>query len=93
MVVDGRNQLLEEERQEDTTDSSKAKVVAHEKTIQLERWSISHNLSASQNYNVIYSNHYRALFQSRHWRNAWLEIKVLGVISHQGREGLVEDGP
>lgn len=93
LVVQSWDQLLSEEGQQDGADRSEVEVVDHKGSIELECWAVAHQLAAAENYNVVCENQRRGLLHGRHWGDMGLEIEVLRVVSLDGREGLVKDGP
>ena len=65
----------------------------HEGAVQLESWSVSHQFPSAKDDDVVCQDGKATLLQRRHGGLSGLEIKVLRRIAHDGREGLVEDGP
>lgn len=65
----------------------------HEGAVELERRAAAHQLPSSENYNIVGDDQRGSLLHGRHGRRARLEIEVLGVIAHDGREGSVEKRP
>lgn len=53
IVVDLRDELLQEEKQQSSGDGGKVKVVDHEWAVQLEGWAVAHELAASKDNNVV----------------------------------------
>lgn len=93
MPVDGRNELLSEQGQENATDQSEHQVVDDGNGLELEGWSIPHQFPSTEYDRVIYDNKDRRLLQGRHGRLAGDEFEVIGRVAHDQLEGLVEDGP
>lgn len=87
------HKLLNEESQETTADGSEVEVVDHEQTIQLEGWTIAHQLSAPKNDYVVCDDHQSTLLDGRHRRHTRFEFEVLWVVALDGREDLVEEWP
>jgi len=93
MVVEGRHQLFNKQRQQNCADTREVKVVDHERKVQLESWAVPHNFPSSKYYHVVCNNRQSALLHCRHGGYSWLEVEVLRVIALHGREGFVEDRP
>lgn len=87
------HQLLNEESQKSTTDRGQVEVVDHEQSVQLVCRAVTHQLSASKNDNIVDNDGNSTLLQRRHGRDHWPEIKILGMIALDSREGLVEERP
>lgn len=93
MVIDRGDQLLEEESQQCTADGRQVEVVDHEEAIELVGRAIPHQFPPAKDYYVVDEDGKATLLHRRHGGNSWLEVKVLGMVAHDGREGLVEDRP
>lgn len=93
LVVQSWDQLLGEEGQQYATYRSEVEVVDHKGSIELERRAVAHQLAAAENYNVVCEDQRSGLLHGRHGSDMGLEVEVLRVVSLDGREGLVEDGP
>lgn len=63
MVVEGWNQLLEEQGQQNGADAGEVEVVDHEQGVQLQGWSVTHQLPSTEDYNVVCKNCKSALLQ------------------------------
>lgn len=89
----GREQLLNEESQQDTTYGCQVEVVDHEESVELESRAIAHDLTATEDNDVVGDQHGDGLLQCRHGRDALFEVERIGrVASDLGVED-VEDGP
>lgn len=93
VVVNLRDELLSKEQQEHARDQGQVEVMDLEWAVQLERWAVAHKLASSEDNSVVCNQHNRSGLQGRHWSGAWLELEVLWVVAHNGREGLVKDRP
>lgn len=93
LVVKSWDQLLSEESQQDGANRSEVEVVDHEGSIEFESRAVAHQLASTENYNVVCENQRSGLLHGRHGGDMGLEVEVLGVVSLDGREGLVKDGP
>lgn len=93
IVVDRGNKLLNEESQEDSADGSKVEVVDHERTVELEGWTVTHQFPSTEDDNVVGHNHEPRLLQRGHWGNVRLEVEILGMVALHSREDLVEVRP
>lgn len=56
MIEDGWDNLLEKQSQQASADGCKVEVVDHEEPVQLEGWTVTHQLSATKDYNVVENN-------------------------------------
>ena len=63
MVVQSGDQLLEEQCQQNGADAGEVEVVDHEQGVQLEGWSVAHQLPSTQDYNIVCKNRKPALLQ------------------------------
>jgi len=75
------NELLKEENQQDPTDGGEIQIVNQEERIQLQRWSISHPFSATQNDKIVDEEHGSGLLQCRKRRLTWRELKVVSMVA------------
>ena len=76
MSPDRRQKLLDEQRQQDTTDDREREIVDHEEGLELQRLSISHELPSAKDDHVVCDYQRRRLPEGRHWRVAPDEPKV-----------------
>ena len=53
IVIDLRDELFQEEEQQSSGDGGKVKVVDHEWAVQLEGWTVAHELAASKDNDVV----------------------------------------
>lgn len=93
MMIDCRQQLLNKQHQKDATDGCEVEVVDHKQPIQLERRTLAHQLPAAENNHIVCRDGQKTLLHRRHGRNTRLKVEVLGMITLQRREDLVEDRP
>lgn len=90
---DRGEKLFNEEGEEDSADGSQVEVVDEEEGLQLESLASSHQLTSSKNYNVVYNDEDRGLFECGHGRLAGDELEVVGRVAGNKLKGLVENGP
>ena len=90
---DCRQQLFDEKSQQSTTDDGQVEIVDHEQCIQLERGAALHDLSASENDNIVGDEHDRSLLDGGHGGHTSGELELARRVSHHIFKTLVEDGP
>ena len=93
VVVDFRNQLLNEEGKKTTTDDGKVEVVDHEGTIQDEWLAVLHQLSAAEYNYVVCSQCCDSFCECRNPCCSVYESEVLRRIAKDARIALGEDWP
>lgn len=64
-----------------------------EEALELEGLTVAHQLAPTEDDHVVADDENARLLQSRHGGDAGLELEIIGRISHDGSECLVEDGP
>ena len=90
---DRGNELFEVKRQKHTRDDGEVEVVNLEKTIQLQRRPIAHDLATAKDDDVVGDEHGGRLLVCRHWRFARHEAEVLRPVALDGDKGAFEDRP
>lgn len=93
IVVQLRNQLLNEENQKDTANSGKVEVVDEEKRLELEGLTVMHQLATTKDDDVVDDDKDGGRLEGRHGRLERHELEVVGGIANNELKGLVEDGP
>lgn len=89
----GGQKLLNKQSQEDGADGGQEEVVDHEQGVQLEGGEVLHNLTATEDDDVVADQHRRGLLEGGHRGHALDEVELAGGVSHDLLIGLVEDGP
>lgn len=89
----GGNQLLQEQRQERTTNNGQVKVVDFEKTIERKGRTVAHQLTTAEDDDIVCHQHRRGLLECRHWGAARGESEGLGRVWLDEYEEPLEDGP
>src|SRR5690242_21677445 len=93
-VTDDRgNQLLSEERKEYAADGGKVKVVDLEQEVELERLAATHQLATAKDDDIVCNEEGCAALECGEGRFAGDEAEILGLVSSDGLESLLEDGP
>lgn len=64
-----------------------------EERLQLEGLAIAHQLATAEDDGVVDDDEDARLLERRHWCLAGHEAEILCWVSHDGLEGLAEDGP
>lgn len=90
---EGGQELLDEQGQEDGADGGQDKVVDHEQSVQLEGGQLLHDLTATEDDDVVGDQHGRGLLEGGHGGHALGELELAGGITHDLLVGLVEQGP
>ena len=90
---DCRQQLFDEKSQQSTADNGQVEVVDHEQGVELERGTALHDLSASEDNNIVGDEHDRSLLDGGHGGHTASELELTRRISHHILKSLVEDGP
>ena len=93
MPPESGHQLLNEERQQNTTDCRQVEVVDHEKAVQAHGRESLHDLASSKYDNVVCHKNGSRLLSARHWSLARHEVELYGRVALDGYERFVEDGP
>lgn len=88
-----RKQLLDKEGKQDSTDGSQVEVVDLERAIELERLAAAHQLSATEDDNVVNHEHGGSLAKCSHGGLSRGEAEVLRLVALDGDKGLFEDWP
>ena len=90
---DCRQQLFDEKSQQSTADNGQVEVVDHEQGVELERGTALHDLSASEDNNIVGDEHDRSLLDGGHGGHTTSELEFIRRISYHILKSLVEDGP
>ena len=90
---DCRQQLLDEKSQQSTADNGQVEVVDHEQGVELERGTALHDLSASEDNDIVGDEHDRSLLDGGHGGHTTSELEFIRRISYHILKSLVEDGP
>lgn len=85
--------LLDEERQQPTTNECQVEVVDDEGTLENERLATFHQFSSAKDYDVVRDQSNRRLFVGGHGRLARVKLEIDGIVAHDGRVGLCKEGP
>lgn len=93
MADNGWQELLNKQSQEDGADSGQKEVVNHEQSVQLEGGEVLHDLTATEDDDVVGDQHGRGLLECGHRGRARDEVELAGRVAHDLLIGLVEDGP
>ena len=86
-------QLLNEESQQYTANSSKVEVVDQEKPLKLEGFAVAHQLASTENDEVVYNDEDQGRLQRGHGRFPPLEPKIIGRVAYNGFKSFAEDWP
>lgn len=89
----GGQELLNKQSQEDGADGGQEEVVDHEQSVQLEGGEVLHDLTATEDDDVVGDQHSRGLLEGGQGGDALNEVELAGRVSHDLLVGLVEDGP
>lgn len=89
----GGQELLNKQSQEDGADGGQEEVVDHEQSVQLEGGEVLHDLTATEDNDVVGDQHRRGLLEGGHGGDALDEVELAGRVAHDLLIGLVEDGP
>lgn len=90
---DGRDQLLNKEKQKNAADGSEVEVVNEEQRLELEGLTAAHQLATSENDGVVDDDEDGRRLERRHGRLERNELEVIGRVADDGSPSLVEDGP
>lgn len=86
-------QLLDEQEQQDTAHGGQKEVVNHEQGVKLERRQLLHDLTTTEDDNVVGDKHHCSLLQGGQRGHTLGEVELAGGIAHDLLVGLVEEGP
>lgn len=86
-------QLLDEKQQKYATDGGQVKVVDLEEAVELKGLTSTHDLSATQNNDVVGDQHGGSGAEGGHEGLSLNESEVLRLVALDGFEGLFKDGP
>lgn len=86
-------ELLNKQSQKDGTNGSQDEVVEHEQSVQLEGRQLLHDLTATENNDVVGDQHGRGLLKGGHGGHALDELELAGGVTHNLLVGLVEQRP
>ena len=89
---DCRQDLLNKECQENSTDGSEIEIMDEEEPLQLKRLSVAHEFSPAQNHCIVRKNEDRGLLQCGHWRLPSDEVEIIGRVADDSFEDLAEVG-
>lgn len=89
----GREQLLNKQREQDCADGCEVEVVDEEERLELEWLSVAHDFPAAEDEDVVGDDEDGRLLEGRHGRLAGDESEVVCGLARDRREGLVEDWP
>lgn len=89
----GGQELLNKQGQEDGADGGQEEVVDHEQGVQLEGGEVLHDLTATEDDDVVGNQHGRGLFEGGHRGHALDEVELASRVAHDQLVGLVKDGP
>lgn len=90
---DSRQQLFDEKSQQSTADNGQVEIVNHEGCVELECGTALHDLSASEDNNIVGDEHDRSLLHGGHRGHTTGELELTRRISYHILKSLVEDGP
>lgn len=90
---DSAEELLNEESQEDTADEGQIEVVDQEEALELEGLAVAHQFPTAKDDEVVEDDKDACLLEGGHGSNSGLEPEVIGRVSHDASEDLVEYGP
>lgn len=85
--------LLDEQKQEKTTDQGQVEVVDLEEEVELEGLATTHELSATKDDDVVANEHGGRLLEGSHRGLSGDKAEVLGLVALDRNEGLLKDGP
>lgn len=85
--------LLNEQGQQDTAHGGQNEVVNHEQGVKLEGRQLLHDLTATEDDNVVGDKHHCSLLQGGQRGHTLGEVELAGGIPHDLLVGLVEEGP
>lgn len=86
-------ELLNKQDEEKTADQGQVEVVDLEEEVELEGLATTHELSATEDDDVVADEHGGSLLEGSHWGLSRDEAEVLGLVALDRGEGLLEDGP
>lgn len=89
----GGQELLDEQSQEDGADDGQEEVVDHEQSVQLEGGEVLHDLTATQDDDVVSDQHGPGLLEGGHRGHALDKLELAGRVAHDLFIGLIEDRP
>ena len=89
---DCRQDLLNKECQENSTDGSEIEIMDEEEPLQLERLSVAHEFSPAQNHRIIRKNKDGGFLQRGHGRLPSDKVEIIGRVADDSFEDLVEVG-
>lgn len=90
---DSGEELLSEKGQEGGADEGEVEIVDEEERLELEGLTASHQLSSTEDYNVVYKDKDGSLLQGRHGSLSSDELEVVSWVARNELEGLAENGP
>ena len=90
---DRGDQLLSEEREKYAADGGKVEVVNLEQEVELEGLTSAHQLATAENDDVVCDEEGRAALECRERSLALHEAEILGLVSRDRLESLLEDRP
>lgn len=89
----GGQELLNEKSQEDGADGGQEEVVDHEQGVQLEGGEVLHDLTTTEDNDVVGDQHSRGLLEGGQRGHALNKVELAGRVAHDLLIGLVKDGP
>lgn len=93
MVIECRNQLLEEQNKQNSTDCGKHEVVNHEKCIQLQGREFLHDFTTSEDDDIVCDQSSCTLSESRDGCLSFHESEILCWVTDANLEGFAEERP
>lgn len=93
MSPESGEKLLNEQDQQNSANGGQKEVVNHEQGVKLECRQLLHDLTATENDNVVSDKHHCSLLQGGQRGDTLGEVELASGIPHDLLVGLVEEGP
>lgn len=93
MARNGGQELLDEQGEQDGADDGQEQVVDHEKSVELERRELLHDLATTEDHSVVGDQDGRGLLEGRQRSDTLDELELAGGVAHDLLIGLVEKRP
>lgn len=93
VAPDSGEQLLDEQHQENGADDGQEQVVDHEQGVELERGEVLHDLTATENNDVVGHEKGRGLLEGGQRGYTLHEVELACGVSHDLLISLIKDGP